>query len=192
MRFAPGTSQDEIMAAEKAFRDRFQNAAQNSGGGRGPAPVRDIVNPGIPAGLPPKSGNYSAAELEQLRAGVVRNGDMSSISRDVQARVNAERDARIRQEQANIALNQARADSYSRQASQRPNVSPPGTMPREAYYRPRPQGTPVRTATDLKDRRNQNFDSFFASKKAEQNQSDSLRAYEELLARLNLSKSRMR
>ena len=66
MRFAPGTSQDEIMAAEKAFRDRFQNAAQNSGGGRGPAPVRDIVNPGIPAGLPPKSGSfYPARDVER-------------------------------------------------------------------------------------------------------------------------------
>jgi len=67
-------------------------------------------------------GGYSPEELTQLRAGIVRNGDMSSISRDVQARVNAERDARIRQEQANIALNQARADSYSRQASQRSRV----------------------------------------------------------------------
>ena len=128
-------------------------------------------------------GGYSPEELAQLRAGIVRNDDMSSISKDVQARVNAERDARIRKEQANIALNQARADSYSRQASQRQNVSPPG---------PRPQETPVRTAADLKDRRNQNFDSSFASKKTEQNQSDFLRAYKELLARLNLSKSRMR
>jgi hypothetical protein len=54
-------------------------------------------------------GGYSLEELAQLRAGVVRNGDMSSISRDIQERVNAERDARIRKEQADSALNQARA-----------------------------------------------------------------------------------
>jgi len=58
MRFAPGTSQDDIMAAEKAFRERLQDTAQNLGGGRGTTPVRDIVNPGIPVGLPPKSGGF--------------------------------------------------------------------------------------------------------------------------------------
>ena len=42
MRFSPGTSQDDIIAAEKIFKDRpVVNWAPN----RGNFPVRDVVNP---------------------------------------------------------------------------------------------------------------------------------------------------
>jgi hypothetical protein len=42
MRFSPGTSQDDIIAAEKSFKDRpVVNWAPN----RGNSPVRDVVNP---------------------------------------------------------------------------------------------------------------------------------------------------
>ena len=68
MRFAPGTSQDERMRAEKAFQDRLQNLALPPKSGsyypvrdperppvvnwapnRGNAPVRDPERPNIPS-----------------------------------------------------------------------------------------------------------------------------------------------
>jgi len=155
-------------------------------------------------------GGYSLEELAQLRAGVVRNGDMSSISRDIQERVNAERDARIRKEQADSALNQARA-AASQDGRMRAEkafqdrlknlVLPPKSgvsyPARDVERPPVVNWAPNRGNSPVRDVVNPNIPGMpskeqVATNTAEQDlgEEDFIQSYQNMLDRLNLSRMR--